>query len=242
MTNINVKDSNNKFETTKDLNDNFLALHECNVLVSHPSDRMQIANQNVNTTGQVSPELQRSEVQADSKTGLHPPSAPPEPTNVAQKRVDGQASGATAIPIADHESKYSKETLESPVGRAPSGTGNGGERKIQEPVMVATTPEHPVKLAARQQRGDLVAKIVEQTSEERCRRGPAAALVLVDSDPAIPQSPRRAIIEKSSRQPLLVNINNEDMGPQKSEVTLRHSQSSERQSPMKHAYRANYST
>ena len=40
----------------------------------------------------------------------------------------------------------------------------------------------------------------------------------------------------------MVNINNEEMGPQKSEVTLRHSQSSEWRSPMKQAYLAKYST
>jgi len=44
MTNINIRDSNNRFETTKELNDNFLALHECNVLISQPSDQKNITN------------------------------------------------------------------------------------------------------------------------------------------------------------------------------------------------------
>ena len=64
---------------------------------------------------------------------------------------------------------------------------------------MAATPENLPELVAKQQRGELLEHIADRNSKDQGRRGPAAVLVPMGSDLGIPQSPRRAIIEKSSR-------------------------------------------
>lgn len=218
LTNINMRDSN-KLDISKSYNE-ILASGEGNIH-DQATDRHTSTKHNADL-----PELEMTrEAMVEMLPGILAVPEAKTSTRRQQNAERPQSEGTAGEQYTEH----SKETLESPIGPSPLGTSGRPKRRSGDG---AAEQGQNFQIAEGRHRNEIMKKMFERSTKAQSPRASQDELNEQGS-PMPSRSPRHAVLEKSARHALFVNTDTANLGQQKSELTLRHSQSSDwRQSPM----------